>query len=102
VHSVRGRKDPAAQADLVDRVIGEGLSRAETAEAVRRASGRPKAKGQAGRARKVTSRTFRKVAGCTVTVENARGLDPGVIRAALADALARADAELSAGDQAAA
>jgi hypothetical protein len=50
----------------------------------------------------VTTRTFRKVAGCTMTVKNARGLDPGVIRAALVEALARADAELPAGDQAAA
>jgi ParB family chromosome partitioning protein len=95
-------KDPAAQSDLVDLVVSGGLSRAETAEAVRRASGRAKTKGNAGKARRVTRRTFRKAAGCTVTVENARGLDHDVTRAALAEALARLDAELGAGDQAAA
>jgi hypothetical protein len=94
-------KDPAAQADLIDRVISEGLSRAETAEAVRRASGRPKAKGKAGKTRKVTTRTFRKAAGCTVTVENAGGLDHGITRAALVQALARLDAEGDTGQAAA-
>ena len=42
-----------------------------------------------GKAKKVTSRVFRKLAGCTVTVENPKGLDAGVIRAALIAALAK-------------
>lgn len=90
--------DPEEQAALAGRVVAEGLSRAETVEAVRRATKRaPKAKGRA--ARKPTSRVFRKVAGCTVTVENGRGLDPEMVRAALAEAMARFDSE--AADQAA-
>jgi ParB family chromosome partitioning protein len=98
--------DPGAQAELVDRVLSEGLSRAETAEAVRRASGRSgaaRAKGRgAGRGRKVTSRAIRTGPGPRVVVEFKRGLTAELTRAALADALARVDAELSAGDQAAA
>lgn len=88
--------DPDEQAALASRVVAEGLSRAETVEAVRRSSrGSAKGKGgsKAGSPRKPTSRAFRKAAGCTVTVENARGLDPEMIRAALVEALGRLDAE---------
>ena len=92
--------DPGEQAALADRVVAEGLSRAETVEAVRRASGRS-AKGKGRGARKPTTRVFRRVAGCTVTVENGRGLDPATIRAALAEAMARLDAESGAGERAA-
>jgi ParB family chromosome partitioning protein len=90
--------DPEEQAALAVRVVAEGLSRAETVEAMHRASGRS-AKGKGRGARKPTTRVFRRAAGCTVTVENGRGLDPGTIRAALAEAVARLDAE--SGDQAA-
>jgi ParB family chromosome partitioning protein len=90
--------DPEEQATLAARVVAEGLSRAETVEAVRRVSKRP-AKGKGRGARKPTTRVFRRAAGCTVTVENGRGLDPEMIRAALAEAMARLDAE--AGNQAA-
>jgi ParB family chromosome partitioning protein len=94
-------KDAGAQADLAARVVAEGLSRAETAEAVHRAAGRSaKGKGR-GPGRKKTSRVFRKAAGCTVTVENTRGVDEAVIRAALADVLSRLDAERPPADQAA-
>jgi ParB family chromosome partitioning protein len=86
--------DPEEQAALAGRVVAEGLSRAETVEAVRRASKRPaKAKGRG--VRKPTTRVFRRAAGCTVTVENGRGLDPEMIRAALAEAMVRLDAEAS-------
>lgn len=85
--------DPAAQAELAERVVAEGLNRAEVIEARRSASGKT-AKGRAaGKAKKVTSRKFTKAAGCTVTFDNPRGLDAGVIRAALAEVLARIDAE---------
>jgi ParB family chromosome partitioning protein len=84
--------DPEEQVALADRVVAEGLSRAEAVEAVRRASGRS-AKGKGRGARKPTTRVFRRAAGCTVTVENGRGLDPETIRAALAEAMARLDAE---------
>jgi ParB family chromosome partitioning protein len=92
--------DPDEQAALAARVVAEGLSRADTVQAVRRASGRP-AKGKGRGARKPTTRIFRRVAGCTVTVENGRGLDVALIRAALAEATARLDAEAEPGEQAA-
>jgi ParB family chromosome partitioning protein len=92
--------DPDEQVALADRVVAEGLSRAEAVEAVRRASGRSaRAKGRG--ARKPTTRVFRRAAGCTVTVENGRGLDPAMIRAALAEAIARLDAEAESEGQAA-
>jgi ParB family chromosome partitioning protein len=92
--------DPDAQAALAARVVAERLSRAETVQAVRRASGRP-ARGKGRGGRKPTTRIFRRVAGCTVTVENGRGLDVAMIRAALAEATARLDAEAEPGEQAA-
>lgn len=82
--------DPAAQSDLAARVVTEGLSRAETVEVVRRAPGR-KAKAK-GKARKLTSRVFRTPAG-RVTVDNARGLTPELMRLALDAARAALDAE---------
>lgn len=90
--------DPEEQAALADRVVTEGLSRAEAVEAVRRASGRS-ARGKGRGARRPTTRVFRRVAGCTVTVENGRGLDSETIRAALVEAIAHLDAE--AGERAA-
>jgi ParB family chromosome partitioning protein len=99
-YEVSKLEDPEEQAALAARVVNEGLSRAETVEAVRRASARP-AKGKGRGARKPTTRLFRRVAGCTVTVENGRGLDPAITRAALAEAIARLDAEAQPDDQAA-
>ena len=90
--------DPDKQAALAARVVAEGLSRAEAVQAVRRASGRPaRAKGRG--ARKPTTRVFRRVARCTVTVENGRGLDLAMVRAALLESMARLESE--AGEQAA-
>jgi ParB family transcriptional regulator, chromosome partitioning protein len=91
-YEVSKLEDPDDQAALAARVVNEGLSRAETVEAVRRASGRP-AKGKGRGARRPTTRVFRRAAGCTVTVENGRGLDNALTRAALAEAMARLDAE---------
>jgi ParB family transcriptional regulator, chromosome partitioning protein len=85
--------DPDEQVALADRVIAQGLSRADAVEAVRRASGRP-VKGKGRGVRKPTRRVFRRVASCTVTVENARGLDTETIRAALVEAIAHLDAEV--------
>jgi ParB family chromosome partitioning protein len=92
--------DPEEQVALADRVVAEGLSRAEAVEVVRRASGRS-ARGKSRGARRPTTRVFRRVAGCTITVENGRGLDPAMIRAALAEAIARLDAESESEGQAA-
>ena len=56
--------------------------------------GRRDARERAGQGgRKPMPRALRRVAGCTVTVENGRGLDLGMIRAALAEAMGRIDAE---------
>ena len=99
-YEVSKLEDPDDQSALAARVVSEDLSRAETVEAVRRASGQP-AKGKGRGARKPTTRVFRRVAGCTVTVENGRGLDPALTRAALAEAIARLDAEGEADGQAA-
>jgi ParB family chromosome partitioning protein len=87
--------DPAEQVTLVRRVVAEKLSRAQTADEVKRSAARsPRAKAAKGKpARKPTSRVFRRMAGCTVTVENARGLDPALIRAALSEAIACLGAE---------
>ncbi|HMB05719.1 MAG TPA: ParB/RepB/Spo0J family partition protein [Isosphaeraceae bacterium] len=52
--------------------------------------------------RKQTEQVFKTTAESKVTVERRRGLDPGLIRAALIDALGQLDAKLGAGDQAAA
>jgi ParB family chromosome partitioning protein len=81
--------DPDAQRAIADRAVSEKLSRAEVAQAVRRAGG-SKGRGSKAKPRKVTERTFRTAAG-KVTVENRRGLGDDVIRSALAEALAQLD-----------
>ena len=48
-------------------------------------------KGKPGKPVKVMFRVFRKMAGCTVTIENAKGIDVDVIREALAAVLAAID-----------
>ena len=103
-YEVSRLESPAQQREVAARVVEEGLSRAEATEVVRRAAGRPgKAKGRgAGKARKVTSHLFRTTAGPRVTVELRRGLDTGMIRAALVEALGQLDAECRAEDHAAA
>jgi ParB family chromosome partitioning protein len=96
--------DPAEQAQVAARVVSEGLSRAETVEAVRKAASRPRAassKGRGGKARKVTERVIRTPLGSRVTVENRKGLDGPAIVAALRQAADLVEAELGA-DQAAA
>jgi ParB family chromosome partitioning protein len=87
--------DPAEQITLAQRVVAERLSRAQTVDAVKRSAARsPRTTGVRGKpSRKLTSRVFRRMAGCTVTVENPRGLDAAILRAALAEALACLEAE---------
>lgn len=94
------------QRELADLVVADGLDhKATAAEVARRRKSGPTGSGKAkGRGvRKPTRRVFRKAAGCTVTFENGRGLEPQMIRAALAEIAARLDAEASdqASDQAA-
>ena len=83
--------DPTQQVALASRVVAEKLSRAQTVDAVNALRGAPGWPGKA--ARKPTSRVFRRMAGCTVTVENRGGLDAATIRAALSAALDCLDAE---------
>ncbi len=88
--------DPDDQSEVAERVISEGLSRAETVEAVRKAAGRPRAaanKGRGAKPRKVTERIIRTTAGTRVTLENRKGLDRAAVLAALDEVRARVAAE---------
>ena len=84
--------DPAAQAEVAGRAVSEGMSRDEVVRAVRERSLSGKMKSRGGKPKKVTERSFR-VAGCRLFVENKRGLDRDLIRAALTQALDQIDAE---------
>jgi ParB family transcriptional regulator, chromosome partitioning protein len=78
--------DHEAQTEVAARVVAEGLSRAETINAVRQAAAKLKVatKGKgATKARKVTSRTIRTSTGCKVTIEHRRGVDDDMILAAV-------------------
>ncbi|MDG3008257.1 ParB/RepB/Spo0J family partition protein [Paludisphaera mucosa] len=95
-------QDPAIQRDLAERVVSEGLSRAEAVEAVRVAARRtPSTVGKGRGARRgdkaPTTRTLR-AAGCKITVENRKGVDDALLAAALREALEQlaAQAELAA------
>ena len=98
---------PEAQAEVVARVVDEGLSRSEAVEAVRRQSrgGTRRHQGPAGAPRKskrkVTSWARRTANGCRVTVERGRGLDDAAVEAALDEALARLRADRAPRDEAA-
>jgi ParB family chromosome partitioning protein len=93
--------DPDTQAEVAARVVAEGLSRAETVEAVKRAASKPRAGGAKGRgaakakAKKVTERVIRTEAGPRVIVEFKRGLDGPAVLAALDEARAKVAAELA-------
>ena len=96
--------DPEDQARLAAQVVADGLSRAETAEVVRRASGRTitgKGKG-AGKGRKAKPHVFRTKAGTRVTVESRKILDNESILAELAEVMDQIKAMRPTGDQAAA
>ena len=96
--------DPEDQARLAAQVVADGLSRAETAEVVRRASGRTiigKGRG-AGKGRKAKPHVFRTKAGTRVTVESRKILDNESILAELAEVMDQIKAMRPTGDQAAA
>ncbi|MBV8606633.1 MAG: ParB/RepB/Spo0J family partition protein [Singulisphaera sp.] len=96
--------DPENQARIAAQVVAEGLSRAETAEVVRRASGRTitgKGRG-AGKGRKAKPHVFRTKAGTRVTVESRKALDNESILAELAEVMDQIQAMRPSGDQAAA
>jgi ParB family chromosome partitioning protein len=78
-------EDAAEQEALAAEVVAGKLNRAETAEAVRRrkAAGQGGRRAARGKARKVTTQTYRTPSGCKITVENRKGIEPGMIVAAL-------------------
>jgi hypothetical protein len=85
----------------VARVVAEGLSRADTVEAVRKASRASKGRGAIkARPRRPTVRTIR-TTSARVTVEFRKAVDPAESEAALREALAKVEAEQE-GDQVAA
>jgi ParB family chromosome partitioning protein len=87
-YTITALKDPAAQTELAARVVTERLSRAETAEAVRKVVSRPEGKGRGAKPRKVTSRVIKTSSGAKVTVERTKGLDDAAVEVALEEALA--------------
>jgi ParB family chromosome partitioning protein len=90
-YALTALEDSAAQTELAARVVAEGLSRAETAEVVRRAAGRAggaRGKGRGAKPRKLTSRVLKTSSGAKITVERTKGLDDAIIEAALEEALA--------------
>ncbi len=95
--------DPTEQAELAARVVDENLSRAQVVEAVRAgaatASARAKGRGKAAK-RPPRPRVFRTPVGKITAEMKVAGLE--AIASALRDALGQIEAELSAGDQAAA
>jgi ParB family chromosome partitioning protein len=89
-------EDPEIQGELADRVVAEGLSRAEAVEAVKVAarrtpSGAGKGRGAKAATKAPTARTLR-AAGCKITVECRKGIDDALLAAALRDALAQLEA----------
>jgi ParB family chromosome partitioning protein len=82
--------DAGAQAEVAERAVAEGMSRAEVVEEVRRASsrsGKP-AKGRGAKAKpRKNSATIRTSNGYKITAENRRGVDDGGLIAALVEAL---------------
>jgi ParB family chromosome partitioning protein len=91
--------DPEAQRKVAARVVSEGLSRAETVEAVRRAASKPKAGGAKGggagkgKPKLPTTRVIRTEAGPRFTVEYRKGLDHSVMISAVEEMLAKLRAE---------
>jgi ParB family transcriptional regulator, chromosome partitioning protein len=102
--------DPDAQREVAARVVAEGLSRAETVEAVRQVANRPaRAGGSKGRgsskptSKLVTERTLKVDGGFKVTVAGRKGLDLETTARVLKDALDQVRAKIEpAEDQAAA
>jgi ParB family transcriptional regulator, chromosome partitioning protein len=99
-YAIASLGDPVAQAEIAAQVIAEGLTRAETVEAVKRMAGRSKSKA-APKAKKITRRLLKTSNGVKLTLERSKGLDDALIVAALEDALAQIQARLNDGQAAA-
>jgi ParB family transcriptional regulator, chromosome partitioning protein len=100
-------EDPAAQREVAERVVAEKLSRAETVDAVRRAS-KPKAVGKGrgvgkAKAKLPTERTIRTAGGIKIVMSGRKGFDLEATAEALEDAAQQVRAKIESGeDQAAA
>ncbi len=81
--------DPSEQTELARDAARGDLKRDE----IKAKTSRPRKGRGAAKGRKVTSRVFRQMAGCRVTVENRKGLDPEMVHAALAATMASLEAE---------
>jgi ParB family chromosome partitioning protein len=94
-YEVSKLEDPAAQREVAERVVAEKLSRAETVEAVRRAS-KPKAvgKGRGVKSKLPTERTIRTAGGLKVAVSGRKGFEVAAWIEALRDALHQAEAHM--------
>lgn len=91
--------DTDSQVEVAAQAVSQGLNRSEVVATVRRtrSATNPGTKGRGGKVRpKPTSATLRTESGCKVTFEHRRGVDSAVIRQALAELLARVDAEANA------
>jgi ParB family transcriptional regulator, chromosome partitioning protein len=91
--------DPDAQAEVAARVVSEGLSRAETVEAVRRAA-RSSSKGRGAikaRPKRPTVRTI-KATSAKVTIEFRKAVEPAEVLAAVEEVAIKLRSEL-AGEQ---
>ena len=97
---------PDVQAEIASRVVAEGLSRAETVEAIRRVASKPRAGGSKGgaaikaRSKRPTVRAIR-TTSAKVTIEFRKFVEPVEVIAALEEATARLRAELGDGQAAA-
>ena len=92
-YEVSKLEDPEAQREVAARVVAEGLSRADTVEAVRKASRTTRGRGAIkARPRRPTVRTI-KTTSARVTVEFKRAVDLAEVEAALLEAVAKVRAE---------
>ena len=103
-YEVSKLEDPAEQADVVARVVAEGLSRAETIKAVRRVASKPRAsnskeKGRGSKAKPklVTVETIKAQDGYKITIERKKGIDPQGMVDALRIAQERAESAIRIG-----
>jgi len=85
--------DPAAQIRLATAAAEQGLTRDDVVKQVRRSPSKKKAPA----AKKLPAARVWRVEGCRVEVSRKSGVDHATARAALAEAMARLDAELAEG-----
>jgi ParB family chromosome partitioning protein len=96
-YEVSKLEDPDDQAEVAARVVAEGLSRAETVEAVKRAASRPRAggsKGRGGRPKLPTERSVKTTGGVKVIAQARKGLDLSAWLEALEEAALQVRAKL--------